>query len=75
MKQTIAQLIKEEMINQGYTYVGITEGWMSKRKGSNLYKFLERNSLLDNQNVVVRSGAKRQHKTEGTELLIFVLKV
>lgn len=73
MKQTIAQSIVQEMEGEGHELVGKTSGWLSFRKGSNLSRKLDQLGL-DAEQVEVRTGAKKQHKTEGTELLIFTRK-
>jgi hypothetical protein len=70
MRKTIAQTIIEEREANGQRLLGRTSGWYSFRKGSNLSRELERLGLTQND-VDVRTGAKRQRQSEGTELLIF----
>lgn len=73
MAKTIAQRIAEEMESEGYELAGKTSGWFSTRKGSNLSRKLEQLDLTIEE-VEVRTGAKKQHQTEGTDLLIFKKK-
>lgn len=74
-KQTIAQKITEELEKDGFELVGRTSGWFSLRKGSNLSRKLDQLGLdYESDAVQVRAGAKKQHRTEGTDLLIFEKK-
>lgn len=69
--KTKAQQITEDMQAQGYRLAGKTSGWLSFRKGSNLAGLIEVLGLTESE-VIVKCGAKEQHATEGTELLVFV---
>ncbi len=73
MRKTIAQKKKEEMTAKGYTYVGMTTGQLSYRKGSNLSSFLSYHGL-EKSDVVVAVGAKLQYASQGTQLLVFKKK-
>lgn len=69
-RATIASRIIEQKTAEGLTYVGMTGGWYSFRKGSNLRRFLDAHNLTPDE-VDVELGARRQHATEGTQLLVF----
>lgn len=69
-RRTIATTIIERMQDAGYTYVGMTSGWYSFDKRSNLTAFLNRNGLT-RDDVTVEIGAKKQRRTEGTQLIVF----
>ena len=69
--KTIAGKKIAEMEAQGYEYKGYTTGWTTFRKGSNLSHKLEQLGLTEAE-VEIRNGAKLQHATEGSQILIFV---
>ncbi len=68
--KTIAQRIEDEMTAKGYTLIGRTSGWYSTRPDSNLGRTLAQLGVTADE-VEIRCGAKKQRKTEGTDLLIF----
>jgi hypothetical protein len=70
-ENTIGGKCIAEMQAQGYKYAGFTTGQFSLRKGSNLYRKVTTLGLSI-ENVAVRRGAKMRHRTQGTQLLIFV---
>lgn len=69
-RATIASRIIDQKIAQGFEYIGMTSGWYSFRKGSNLRSFLDRHGLTPDD-VDVELGARGQRRTEGTQLLVF----
>lgn len=69
-RQTIASRKIDSMTAKGYEYIGMTQGWVSNRKGSNLRQFLDNHNLTWDE-VEIECGAKRQHATEGTQILVF----
>lgn len=70
---TIAGKRIAEMEAEGYEYVGYTTGWLSFRKNTNLSHLLKQLGLSESE-VTVRAGAKMQHQTEGSQLLVFTRK-
>jgi len=71
MKKTISQTVTDTMTDKGYKLVGKTTGNPSFRNGTNLARKLASLGLTE-ADVTVKTGARRQHATEGYELLIFV---
>ena len=68
--KTIAQTIENEMTAKGYTLIGKTSGQYSTKPNSNLGRKLAQLGVTADE-VVIRYGAKKHYKTEGTDLLIF----
>lgn len=69
-RPTIASTIIDRQVAAGMEYVGMTSGWCSFRKGSNLRAFLDRHDLTPDE-VAVFPGARKRCATEGTQLLVF----
>jgi hypothetical protein len=70
-RTTIASRIIAAKTAQGFEYVGMTSGWYSFRKGSNLRSFLDRNNLTE-FDVDVEIGARAgMHRNDGNQLLVF----
>lgn len=67
---TIAARIVASKTAQGFEFVGMTSGWYSFKPTSNLGRFLAERGLTPDQ-VEVECGARKQRRTEGTQLLVF----
>jgi hypothetical protein len=75
MRKTIAAKIIEDMINQNYILAGVTKGYFSFRKGSNLYKKIIELGLSEDC-IKVKKGARAGRSyCEGWQLLIFKKEV
>ena len=71
-KKTIAQQKIEEMTEKGYRYIGMTTGTPTRRKGSNLARYLD-HLKVDCDNVVVKTAARAgRNLTAGYQLLVFL---
>ena len=71
MNKTIAQTVIDYMTTNDYIYIGMTTGQLSFRKNSNLSRYLAARNLTPTQ-VKVKIGAKKQRRSEGYQLLVFV---
>lgn len=47
MKQSIKKTITEEMNEKGYQLIGVTSGWFTTRRGSNLEKKLKQLGVFE----------------------------
>lgn len=70
-RSTIAQRIKDEMLSQGYTFLGQTSGTFSFRKSSNLSLYLIRLGKTESEVVVKAAARAGQHANDGYQLLVF----
>lgn len=70
-RQTIARKTIEQMTAKGYEYVGMTSGWYSFRKGSNMRRFLDQHGLTDTTATVEIGARAGMHRNDGNQLLVF----